>query len=132
LRPGRAEPSAAMDRGLVSRSGVCSRSRPPLLSGSFGPRGGVLMAGKPRKPELRRALLEIVHNQLRDGDPPETRATLERLIGEGFTRERALELIACAVTSEVVDVYNSGQPYDEARYLAALRALPRLPWEGKE
>jgi hypothetical protein len=90
------------------------------------------MAGKAQKPELRRALLEIVHNQLRDDDPPETRATLERLIAEGYTRERALELIACAVTSEVVDVYNSGKPYDEARYLAALRALPRLPWEDKE
>lgn len=77
-------------------------------------------------------MLEIVHNQLRDGNPPETRTTLERLMAEGLPRERAVELIACVVTSEVVDVLKSGRPYDEARYLAGLRALPRLPWEGTE
>jgi len=83
-------------------------------------------------PELRRALMEIVNNQLRDGEPPETRATLDRLITQGIDRERALEFIACVVTSEVFDVLKSGQPYDEARYLAGLRALPRLPWENGE
>ncbi|HET6572507.1 MAG TPA: hypothetical protein VFG68_02815 [Fimbriiglobus sp.] len=81
-------------------------------------------------PRLRRALLEIVRNQLRAGNPPETRATLERLLAQGLPRERVLELIACVVASEVVDMVNSDQPYDEARYLAGLRALPRLPWEG--
>jgi hypothetical protein len=90
------------------------------------------MAQQRHNPELRRALLEIVDNQLRDGTPPETRMTLERLISQGFSRERALELIACVVSSEIFDVLKSGQPYQEARYLAGLRALPRLPWEGEE
>ncbi len=89
------------------------------------------MAKQSHSPELRRALLEIVENQLRDGTPPETRATLERLLGEGVSRERALELIACVVTSEIFDVLKNGQPYQEAHYVAGLRALPRLPWEGK-
>lgn len=80
-------------------------------------------------PRLRRALLEVVENQLRDGTPPETRETLARLTAAGHTRERALELIACVVSAEVFDVLKSGQPYDQARYLAGLRALPRLPWE---
>ena len=87
------------------------------------------MAKQPHNPELRRALLEVVENQLREGTPPETRSTLERLLGEGFSREQALELIACVVSSEIFDVLKSGQPYQEARYLAGLRALPRLPWE---
>jgi hypothetical protein len=90
------------------------------------------MAKQPYGPELRRALLEVVDNQLREGTPPETRITLERLIGEGLSRERALELIACVVSAEIFDVLKSGQPYLEARYLAGLRALPRLPWQGKE
>ena len=76
--------------------------------------------------------LEIVDNQLRDGTPPETHVTLNRLIAEGFSRERSLELIACVVSSEIFDVLKSGQPYDEGRYLAGLRALPQMPWEGKE
>ena len=83
-------------------------------------------------PHLRGALLEVVHNQLRDGTPAETSATLARLVGQGHTRERAVELIACVVASEVFDVLRNGQPYDEARYVAALRALPRMPWEEDE
>ena len=90
------------------------------------------MAKQPHNPELRRALLEVVENQLRDGTPPETRTTLDRLLAEGFSRQKALELIACVVASEVFDVLKSGQAYQEARYLAGLRALPRMPWEDKE
>ena len=89
------------------------------------------MAKPPQNPELRRALLEVVDNQLRDGNPPETRATLERLLAEGFSREQALDLIACVVCSEIFDVLKSGRPYEEGRYLAGLRGLPRMPWEGK-
>jgi len=33
------------------------------------------------------------------------------------------------VTSEIFDVLKNRQPYDEARYLAALCRLPTLPWE---
>jgi hypothetical protein len=89
------------------------------------------MAKQPYNPELRRALLEVVENQLRDGTPPETRDTLNRLMGEGRSRDQALELIACVVSSEVFDVLKSGQAYQEARYVAGLRALPRLPWESE-
>jgi hypothetical protein len=90
------------------------------------------MAKKPHNPALRRALLEVVENQLRDGTPTETRMTLIRLMGEGFSREQAVALIGCVVSSEIFDVLKSGQPYVEARYLAGLRALPRLPWEDTE
>jgi hypothetical protein len=90
------------------------------------------MAEEPVNPNLRRVLLEVVDNQLRDNTPPETRVTLARLISEGFSRDRAIELIACVVTSEIFDVLKSGQLYDEDRYLAGLRALPQMPWEGKD
>ncbi len=90
------------------------------------------MSKKPHNPELRRALLEVVENQLRDGSPPETRTTLDRLLRDGFSRDQALELIACVVSSEIFDVLKSGRPYQEARYLAGLRALPALPWEDNE
>ena len=93
------------------------------------------MAKKRKKqkgnPYLRRAILEVVENQLRDGTPPETRATLERLMAEGCSREEAVRLVACVVTSEIFDVMKNKEPYNESRYLAALRALPRLPWEKK-
>ena len=87
------------------------------------------VARRPQNPELRRTLLEVVENQLRDGTPPETRATLERLLADGLSRGEAVELIACVVSAEVVEVLRSGRPFQEDRYVAGLRALPRLPWD---
>ncbi len=80
-------------------------------------------------PYLRRAIFEIVDNQLRGNNPPETKETLERLMAEGRSRSEALELIACVVTTEIFEVLKFGRPYDNARFVEALKALPCLPWE---
>jgi hypothetical protein len=82
------------------------------------------------QPRFGRAL-EVVGQQLRDGAPPETRATLDRLMGAGFSGQRARELIAGVVLSEILDVVDRGQPYREDCYLAGLRALPRPPQGGR-
>jgi hypothetical protein len=87
---------------------------------------------QPHNPQLKAALLEIVENQLRDNAPPETRATLERLLASGIPREEAMNLIAHVVVTEIVAVLNSGQPYDEARYVAGLHALPQVAWETQD
>jgi rRNA processing protein Krr1/Pno1 len=84
---------------------------------------------KSRNPRLRQAILEVAENQLRDGTPPETAATLARLLAAGYPPDKALELIAAVVSTEIFKVLKEGKPYDQARYVAALRALPRLPWE---
>jgi hypothetical protein len=80
-------------------------------------------------PHLRRAILEVVENQLRDGTPPETRATLERLMADGCSREEAVKLIGCVVATEIFDVLKDRQPFNESRFVAALQRLPKLPWE---
>jgi hypothetical protein len=41
--------------------------------------------------------LEVVENQIRDNDPPETRQTLDRLLAEGYTADEARRLISTAV-----------------------------------
>jgi hypothetical protein len=73
------------------------------------------------------AALEVVENQLRDDDPPETRETLDRLVGEGHTESEAKGLIAAVVLTEIVDILNSGKPFDPTRFVAALDRLPALP-----
>jgi len=78
-------------------------------------------------PALGAAIMEVVNTQLREGTPPETRQTLDRLLADGHSEEEARRLIACAVTSEIFDVLTHKQPYDEARYVAALHRLPTLP-----
>jgi hypothetical protein len=89
----------------------------------------------PKQPYYRvlcAAIREVVDNQLRDGTPPETRATLKRLMADGIPEQEARELIARVVSTEILDVLKSGQPYQVERYVAGLRALPRLPWENEE
>ncbi len=38
-------------------------------------------------------------------------------------------LIGHIVFLEIFSVLKEGKTYDEKRYVAALRALPRLPWD---
>jgi hypothetical protein len=73
--------------------------------------------------------MKVVRRQLRDGTPPEVQATLDRLLNEGHSRTTAEELIACVVCSEMFDILKEGQPYNERRYVDALRKLPELPWD---
>lgn len=77
-------------------------------------------------PALRAAILEVVDNQLAMGEPPEVRATLERLVAAGYTREGARELLAYVVTHEIFEVMSQGKPYNAARYRAALLRLPHF------
>ena len=90
------------------------------------------MTKQSHDPVARAAILEIVDNQLRDGIPPETRATLKRLMADGISEKEARELIACVVSTEIFEMLKSRQLHQEERYLAGLRALPRLPWENEE
>ena len=78
---------------------------------------------------LKKAILEVVRTQLRENDPPETQQTLDRLLGEGFTEEEALKLIGYAAATEVFAVMKEERPYNEEKYLAALLALPKMPWD---
>lgn len=81
----------------------------------------------PNRDLLRRQMLEVVENQLRDNDPPETRATLDRLVAEGRSTSEAKRLIACVVVAEMFLMLKSKQSYDRDRFVAGLRGLPELP-----
>ena len=50
---------------------------------------------------LKSAILEVVDNQLRANDPPETRQTFDRLISEGYSEEEAKKLIGCVVSEQI-------------------------------
>ena len=55
-------------------------------------------------PYARAAIMEVVENQLRDNDPPQTRQTFNRLIGAGHSEKEAKRLIGCVVSAEIFDV----------------------------
>ncbi|HEX4945650.1 MAG TPA: hypothetical protein VFZ34_03155 [Blastocatellia bacterium] len=89
-----------------------------------------MFAMKNPDPEiLRSAIFEIIHNQIRDNNPPETKATLERLLADEIPEEEALKMIGCCVTTEIFDILKYHRTFDEARYVRNLHRLPQLPWE---
>jgi hypothetical protein len=78
-------------------------------------------------PYLREAFLEVVENQLEADDPPETRETLERLMGEGMSEADARAHIAAVVAVETYAVMKSQDVFNRERFVRNLRALPEEP-----
>ena len=81
------------------------------------------------KPYLQAAIFEVVDNQMAAGDPPETKETFERLLGEGFSEEDAKKLIGQAVCTEIYRIGKYKEVFNRQRYLRNLRNLPREPEE---
>lgn len=80
-------------------------------------------------PHLKAAILQVVDNQVKANDPPETKQTLDRLLSEGHCEEEAKRLIACIVSSEIFDILKKQEEFNLERFVSTLNALPKLPWE---
>lgn len=74
---------------------------------------------------MRQAIYDILDNQLRDNDPPETRLTLNRLRVLGYSKEEAREMIAYAIAREIYEVMQGGK-FDRVGFVANLDRLPKL------
>lgn len=78
------------------------------------------------------AIVETVENQIRDNNPPETKRTLKRLMALGEPRENAIRYIGTALSVEIFEALKNQSPYDQARYIRNLRALPKLPFDNEK
>ncbi len=65
--------------------------------------------GTPYNPHLKAAILEVVENQIRDDNPPETRQTLERLLAAGYSRQQAIEMIGSSLVEEIWAILHDQQ-----------------------
>ena len=83
-------------------------------------------------PYLRTALMEVVENQIRNNDPPQTGQTLKRLLAAGHSEKEAKRLLACVVSAEIFDVLKKQEPFNLERFVKALDKLPTLPWEEEK
>lgn len=75
---------------------------------------------------VKDAFMEVVVNQLETGDPPETKATLDRLMAEGNSQGEAMQLIAAVARNEMQAMLAAGRAFDNARYAQLLAKLPKL------
>jgi aminoglycoside phosphotransferase (APT) family kinase protein len=65
--------------------------------------------------------------QLRSGQPPEVRATYQRLRAVGVSGWRAWRLLTAVYEAEVAAMIVESRVYDHARFVALLEALPARP-----
>lgn len=77
----------------------------------------------------REQIFEIIKNQIRDNNPPETKMTYDRLKKEGFGDFETKQLIGQCIAVELFNVMKYGKPYDNARYIKNLLALPEKPFD---
>jgi len=80
-------------------------------------------------PKLKGTILEAVNNQLKSGDPPETRQTFNRLIAEGISEKDAKIYIGQAIAIEIFNVMKHGETFNRGRYRKNLARLPEEPSE---
>ncbi len=73
---------------------------------------------------LRAAIFEVVKNQMREGTPPETGETYDRLKAEGYSEEETMKYLGSVVATEIFEVLEKGRPYNNDNYVKALKALP--------
>jgi hypothetical protein len=79
--------------------------------------------------ELRDQIFEIIKNQLKANDPPETKATYDRLIDQGFNGFQTKQLIGQCIAVELFDIFKFGKPYNNERYVKNLIKLPIEPFD---
>ena len=65
----------------------------------------------------------MVENQIRAGDPPETRQTFERLLAAGYSRKQAMEMIGSALVEEIWGMLHEGKVFDWGRFRGLLEKL---------
>jgi hypothetical protein len=81
---------------------------------------------------LRALFFEVVDNQIRDGNPPATRQTYERLQQAGHSPSEAKRLISCIVAAEMFEISKHKQPFNEVRFIQRLEQLPEMPWNDDD
>ena len=83
----------------------------------------------PDAKRVRAVLREVLEAQIRTGDPPEAKRTLDRLVASGIPASEAWRLLSVVLMCELFDVLKDERSFDLKRYVAMLEALPKVPEE---
>ena len=78
---------------------------------------------------LKEQIFEIIKNQMKDNDPPETNKTFKRLLKRKYSRFETKQLIGQCVAVELFNIFKFSKPFDEKRYIRNLNNLPKEPIE---
>jgi hypothetical protein len=71
-------------------------------------------------------LLQIINNQIRDKNPPDTKRTYKRLQEEGYSKKEAKRLISRVLESEILLMLKNKEYFKPERFKKALDKLPKI------
>lgn len=94
-------------------------------AGTLPPDEEVLHDGA--NPFVHIAVHQTVENQIADLNPPQTAETLKALIRAGYDRHEAVHAIGSLVAEEMFEIMKNNRPFDQTRYVEALRELAQTP-----
>ena len=75
---------------------------------------------------VKDGFLDTALKQIDSGNPPEVRATFERLKGGGLSETESLHLITAVLRSEMTKMIQQGTAFDDATYTELLKKLPNV------
>jgi hypothetical protein len=78
---------------------------------------------------LREQIFEIIKNQIKLNQPPETKQTLKRLKDLGYTDLEARTMVGQCLAVELFDVLKLQKLFDKDRYVSNLAKLPEEPFD---
>jgi hypothetical protein len=84
------------------------------------------MKAKERRREM---IFDIVRNQMKNNDPPETNVTYKRLIDMGYSDFDTMQYIGQCVAVEIYKVMKFKEPFDLEPYVGNLKRLPEEPFD---
>ncbi len=80
-------------------------------------------------PILKDEIFQVIENQIKANNPPETKITYERLLSSGFTEFQTKQLIGQCIAVEIFEIMKYKKPFNESRYIKNLNQLPKEPFE---
>lgn len=78
---------------------------------------------------MRQQIFDVIDNQIKANDPPETKATYDRLRKAGFNDFVTKQYIGQCIAVELFQTMKFGKPFDLERYVKNLSRLPKEPFE---
>jgi len=88
------------------------------------------MTEKTREPSpvINAVIMETLETQLRENNPPETRATYERLKANGIDEQMVRMLLASVIAGEILAIMKTKESFNLDRFTSRLSTLPDMPW----
>ena len=74
-------------------------------------------------PHLQKLIFEVVENQIRDCNPPETKATWKRLKAAGYTDLQVKKKIGGVIAEHIYYMMKDKVPMNLEKYISDLKGL---------